>query len=339
MNLSSMFELGPWSIHPPGSGPRDPNMMQPQSKADQSINEALAQLRSLLPTRPDIGFLRTDNEFLMRFLHARKCRINECFSLLCRYFEYRQRNRDLFCGLHVGRPEIRAALSDGLPGVLPERDHKGRPVLVLFANNWDHTKYDLVAIYQSLLLSLEKLVEEVAVQESGVVVVVDWTHFPLRLSTRLSPKLLRLIVDGLQDSFPLRFGGVHMVNQPWFVEALLALSRPFLNDKTRSRIQLHGNNLHTLHAQVPPRLLPAELGGEGPEYHTQSWANTILASSNCSSAGITTITNGVEHNSVAMNACRNEHTMPSKSKTVPELSKEDRVNRAAHCTSNSSLSQ
>lgn len=32
----------------------------------------------------------------------------------------------------------------------------------------------------------------------------------------------------------------------------------------------------TLHAQVPPRLLPAELGGEGGEYHALTWASTML---------------------------------------------------------------
>lgn len=31
-----------------------------------------------------------------------------------------------------------------------------------------------------------------------------------------------------------------------------------------------------LHAQVPPRLLPAELGGEGGEYHAHTWASTML---------------------------------------------------------------
>lgn len=43
-----------------------------------------------------------------------------------------------------------------------------------------------------------------------------------------------------------------------------------------SQIHVHGNNLATLHAQVPPRLLPAELGGEGAEYHPHTWASTMF---------------------------------------------------------------
>ena len=39
-----------------------------------------------------------------------------------------------------GETAIQTALLDGLPGVLAERDPCGRPVIVLLASNWDHTK-------------------------------------------------------------------------------------------------------------------------------------------------------------------------------------------------------
>lgn len=96
------------------------------------------------------AFLRTDPVFLKRFLRARKHRVGDAFLLLCHYFEYRQRHRELFRGLNVGgecdgkgETAIQTALLDGLPGVLAERDPCGRPVIVLLASNWDHTKYDV----------------------------------------------------------------------------------------------------------------------------------------------------------------------------------------------------
>ena len=42
-------------------------------------------------------------------------------------------------------------------------------------------------------------------------------------------------------------------------------------------MHVHGNNVHTLHAHIPPRLLPAELGGEGGEYHASTWASVLLS--------------------------------------------------------------
>ncbi|KAJ8779809.1 hypothetical protein J1605_012296 [Eschrichtius robustus] len=38
------------------------------------------------------------------------------------------------------------------------------------------------------------------------------------------------------DSFPARFGGIHFVNQPWYIHALYTVIRPFLKEKTRKRV-------------------------------------------------------------------------------------------------------
>lgn len=40
----------------------------------------------------------------------------------------------------------------------------------------------------------------------------------------------------VQDSFPARFGGIHFVNQPWYIHALYTVIRPFLKEKTRKRV-------------------------------------------------------------------------------------------------------
>lgn len=248
-------------------------------------NHAVQQLLALLPTRPDVAFLRTDPPFLMRFLRAKKFRVGDAFLMLCRYFEYRQRHRELFRGMTIagggtgeeeGGTNVQAALLDGIPGVLAERDQLGRPIVIILASNWNFNSYDVNVIYKATLLTLERLVEDEAVQSNGVVAIIDWSSFPARHTTSLKPKVLRMMLDGLQDSFPLRLGALHIVYQPWYVEACLSLAKPFLKEKLRSKVFIHGNNLSALHAQVPPRLLPAELGGEGGEYHAQTWATTML---------------------------------------------------------------
>lgn len=62
-------------------------------------------------------------------------------------------------------------------------------------------RYDVRTVYQAVLLTLEKLVEDEAVQAAGVVAILDWSNFPARLTTSLSPKLLRLMLDGLQVAY------------------------------------------------------------------------------------------------------------------------------------------
>lgn len=59
------------------------------------------QVRDMIVTRPDIGFLRTDDEFIVRFLRARKFDHTETFRLLAQYFQFRQQNLDMFQSFKV----------------------------------------------------------------------------------------------------------------------------------------------------------------------------------------------------------------------------------------------
>lgn len=63
------------------------------------------------------------------------------------------------------------------------------------------------------------------------------------------------------------------------MEAALAVIKPFLKEKTRARIKLHGGNLSTLHDCIARDILPAELGGEGPSFNPLDWVHQLLESS------------------------------------------------------------
>lgn len=55
----------------------------------------------MIVTRPDIGFLRTDDDFILRFLRARKFDQVETFRLLAQYFQFRQQNLGIFQSFKV----------------------------------------------------------------------------------------------------------------------------------------------------------------------------------------------------------------------------------------------
>ncbi|EHB16568.1 Retinaldehyde-binding protein 1-like protein 1 [Heterocephalus glaber] len=108
------------------------------------LHQDIQQVRDMIITRPDIGFLRTDDAFILRFLRARKFHQADAFRLLAQYFQYRQLNLDMFKNFKADDPGIKRALIDGFPGVLENRDHYGRKILLLFAANWDQTKRQMV---------------------------------------------------------------------------------------------------------------------------------------------------------------------------------------------------
>uniref|UniRef100_A0A8C6ZVX0 CRAL/TRIO N-terminal domain-containing protein n=1 Tax=Nothoprocta perdicaria TaxID=30464 RepID=A0A8C6ZVX0_NOTPE len=80
------------------------------------LHQDIQQVRDMIITRPDIGFLRTDDAFILRFLRARKFHQTEAFRLLAQYFQYRQLNLDMFKNFKADDPGIKRALTDGFPG-------------------------------------------------------------------------------------------------------------------------------------------------------------------------------------------------------------------------------
>ncbi|KAK3581632.1 hypothetical protein CHS0354_018810 [Potamilus streckersoni] len=233
-------------------------------------------VKEQMVTRPDINFLRQDDAFILRFLRARKFDTSEAFKLYASYFMYRQNNPDLFKDFKASESAIKEALYDGIPGVLEKCDHFGRRIIVLYSANWDNCRYGLFAIYRAILLTLEKLIDNEECQINGFVIIVDWSQFTFKQSTWLNPKVLKLMIEGLQDCFPARFGAVHFVNQPWYIEAMFKMIKPFLKEKNRNKIHFHGINLGTLHNFIHKEVLPAELGGTEPPYNNQYWAKELI---------------------------------------------------------------
>lgn len=218
-----------------------------------------------------------DDAFLRRFLYARKHDVEQSFELLVRYHQYRREHPELWAPADGG---VLRALSDGLPGVLAERDRRGRCVLVMFASNWLPHACPLLSVYRALLLTLERTLHDIQNQANGYVIIVDWTEFTFKQSCSLQAKTLKMMIDGLQDCMPARFKSIHFIGQPWYVETALAVIKPYLRAKTRERIVLHGNNLSSLHDALPLDILPAELGGEGPSYNSERWVREFCCAEN-----------------------------------------------------------
>lgn len=217
--MSNFFELDITSPHGTNrfekQGFQINNFMSSFSKKKGDINafnrhdlndrvRALSLFKEMIGASTDLAFRDKscfqDDEFLERFLYARKYVVAEAFNLLINYNLYRQRNQELLQRLCVLDDSIQMALRDGFPGVLKSRDRRGRKVLVFLASNWDFAQYSLLTVYRAMLLSLEKLLGDKQNQANGFIAIVDWTNFTLRQSTHLNPKVLKLMIEGLQVS-------------------------------------------------------------------------------------------------------------------------------------------
>lgn len=73
----------------------------------------------------------------------------------------------------------------------------------------------------------------------------------------LSPHLAKRTVEVVQEAFPMRFKAFHVLHEPFYMDAILSVLKPFLKDKIRRRIHLHGNDLNSLYKHIPRDCLPA----------------------------------------------------------------------------------
>lgn len=81
---------------------------------------------------------------------------------------------------------------------------------------------------------------------------------------------------------PVKFKGIHFISQPWYVELTLTAIKPFLKDKIRKRIHVHGSNLNSMHQLICKDILPPELGGEGPCVNNLDWIHFLVECSQSS---------------------------------------------------------
>ncbi|XP_075151269.1 clavesin-2-like [Haematobia irritans] len=220
-----------------------------------------------------------DESFLYRFLYARKFDCDNAMELLINYLQYKQNNAQILKDINIFDEQIQMALRDGNPGLLNQRDRRGRKVVTFTAANWNTSKYRLQDIYRALLLTLDKLLEDVQNQALGFVVIVDWTNFTYKQSTHLTPKILKNMIEGLQDCMPIKFKGIHFIAQPWYVELALSVIKPFFKENIKERFYIHGTNLNSLHELVSKDILPSELGGETPNVNNLDWYHSLLDSS------------------------------------------------------------
>ncbi|XP_046802199.1 clavesin-2-like [Lucilia cuprina] len=219
-----------------------------------------------------------DDNFLYRFLYARKFNYKAAMDLLINYLK-NKKNDMIWQNINVFDQKIQHALLDGNPGILTERDRRGRQVITFTAANWNTSKYSLEDIYRALLLTLDTLLEDIQNQALGFVIIVDWTNFSYKQSTHLSPKILKNIIEGLQEFMPVRFKGIHFIAQPWYVEFTLTAIKPFFKEKIKKRIFVHGLNLSSMHNLICKDILPPELGGEAPNVNHFDWFNFLIVCS------------------------------------------------------------
>lgn len=242
-----------------------------------SNKERLAEIDKLrdafLRSERGAELIRSDDMFFLKFLRAKKFNQAKALAMLINYHKQRACWPDLFD--KVTNPTIvQSLLNADCVGTLPLPAKDGSTVIV----GWPGKQEGMFAIdlLACVVLTIEKLLENEEIQVHGVTVVDNLTYYNLAFAKQMTPNLGKRFVALIQDAMPLRLKSINIVNEPKIFDVLLTLLRPFIKQKIKKRLHIHGNNYTGLRKIINIDALPKKLAVNGSSM--ENWALDILTS-------------------------------------------------------------
>ncbi|XP_062424190.1 alpha-tocopherol transfer protein [Rhea pennata] len=263
-----------WQGAAGGGRPGEPPEQSPRGRG------ALAELRRRAQAEPGQRWPQPlADSFLLRFLRARDFDLEPAWRLLKNYQKWRIECPEISADL---RPSsILGLLRAGYHGVLRSRDPYGSKVLIYRIGRWDPKLFTAYDVFRVSLITSELIVKEIETQRNGVKAIFDLQGWRFAHAFQISPAVAKKIAAVLTDSFPLKVRGIHLINEPLFFHPVFALIKPFLTEKIKERVYMHGNNyMQSLTEHFPVSILPQEYGGEevSIDVLAEEWTNFIMAS-------------------------------------------------------------
>ncbi|XP_059419634.1 alpha-tocopherol transfer protein-like isoform X2 [Carassius carassius] len=205
--------------------------------------------------------------------------LKEKAELLINYHKLRQECPEITADL---RPSsVIGLLQNNYHGVLRSRDDAGSRVLIYRVGQWNPKEFTAYEVFRVSLITSELIVQEWETQRNGLKAIFDLQDWCFAHALQINPSLAKKISSVLTDSFPLKVRGIHLINEPIFFRPVFAMIRPFLPDKIKQRIHMHGSSYaQSLCDYFPKAILPPEYGGTGPiiDEVCQDWTEYIMQS-------------------------------------------------------------
>lgn len=150
-------------------------------KRVEMISKLRESIEQWLPAANDqyeqgLVFTRKDDKFLLRFLRAKKFDVDRSLQLYVNYHKYRHKYADLVGDISVASAQ--EVLTSGTLCVLPPQEERPR-IIVIRAGRVDFNKMKPGDMIRTMLLVLDRIIEDEATQVHGIMVLEDLNGFSL----------------------------------------------------------------------------------------------------------------------------------------------------------------
>lgn len=145
----------------------------------------------------------------------------------------------------------------------------GTAVVIIRVGDWKpETGVDYFTSQNAGIFLVEYVLDDERVQRDGVTLIIDFKGFRFSWVMQFfPPSYLPTIITTLQDTAPIRFIGIHILNQPVMYKILYGMAYPFISKENQQKIHFHGTNIVALQKYVDRSILPKDLlGPQEPDY-------------------------------------------------------------------------
>lgn len=236
---------------------------QKELREDGFIREqALQQLKQRVERNNQLINIKTDDNFLLRFLRVKKFNVPMAEHMLIKYLNFRQSLQHLTFNMDYKEDKVYQLLNDGYIFVSPIRDC-GRRVIITVAEKFDPEKYTQEIQCKLHSITYETLLLDEETQIMGVTHIADMKNVSMSQVASWSPHEAAVILKIGEQALPMRHKAIHVLNMPVIMKFLYDFAKERLSPKMATRAKVH-NSVQQLNQHIDPQCLPKEYGGTIP---------------------------------------------------------------------------
>ncbi|XP_077519320.1 alpha-tocopherol transfer protein-like [Amblyomma americanum] len=254
------------------------NTEQPE-KASPLENDSLALLRKRLRGEETLQ-CPIGNEFLLKFLRARKFDADAAFKTIQKYFRARRDYPRIFENFSPsGMLYDVICREHKLLAVSSDRDPHGRAVMLVRTGAWNTSICTLDEFTKACFVLVEWLLLDEDVQKRGVVFVIDHKGLSLHHVMQFTPFAIQRLVRLTQDCYPVGVKAVYITSCPAIFHILFSITKTFMRNKLAQRVHVIGSEIEKLRGVVPSDMIPKEAGGTFESYDYDKLKRDLLSRS------------------------------------------------------------
>lgn len=238
-----------------------------------SVYDNLFRENQLCNNEDSIECPMSISRYLLKFLRGANHDMEGATKLLLVYLQMMKDHPNYYAGF-THQETMQSIYGQKLTTILRYRDKFGRRVSVTRPGMWNPDKIKFPDLFCAVFQLYEMISQEEKTQIAGCTTIIDAKNFGFKQLRNLAFEDIRVVVNFIQDVFPLWFRQIHIMNAPRAFNMLYNMMRPLFNERVKDSIIFH-DKLESLHNFVDKEILPEELGGNSGTFSNSESVSAV----------------------------------------------------------------